>query len=201
MLLRIQCCATLCTNFFKPLLSILEMGRLTYVCAACSEHFTRKFSATRHNNNLHNGTAEIVRLIDYLAGRSSGHYTPNNPFWFKRNNPLHNFGSATVADSLGDPFQPSYIHQQAPPETSQYSPSSIYPPWQDDRINQSSLSQEKILKIEELKRLMSRYPKYHMNPNGIIQWAIHCSINGNNTFLDDKLEQLRSIDRLPKYRF
>ena len=40
---------------------------------------------------------------------------------------------------------------------------------------------------------------HFMNPDGIIQWAIHCSINGDNTFLDDKLEQLRSIDSLAKY--
>jgi hypothetical protein len=54
---------------------------------------------------------EIVRLIDYLAGRSSGQYTPNNPFWFKRNNPI----GGTVADSVGNTFQPRYLPQQAPP--------------------------------------------------------------------------------------
>ncbi|MFY9796550.1 MAG: hypothetical protein WAJ93_12765, partial [Candidatus Nitrosopolaris sp.] len=73
------------------------MGRPSYVCATCSEHFTRKYSAKRHNQNIHNSMGEIVRLIDYLAGRSSGQYTPNNPFWFKRNNPYDNIGG-TVAD-------------------------------------------------------------------------------------------------------
>jgi hypothetical protein len=35
---------------------------------------------------------------------------------------------------------------------------------------------------------MNKYPKHHKNPDGIIQWAIHSSLNDNNTFLDDKVE-------------
>ena len=88
----------------------------------CSETFTRRYSAKRHNNNLHYGAAEIVRLIDYLAGRSSGQYTANNPFWFKRKNPYHDI-ALTVADSVGDSFRPTYIPQQAPVGISQYNAS------------------------------------------------------------------------------
>ena len=53
------------------------------------------------------------------------------------------------------------------------------------------------MKIHELERMMNKYPKYNMNPHGIIQWAIHSSFNGDNKFLDDKSEQLRNIDRRP----
>jgi hypothetical protein len=177
------------------------MGRPSYVCTVCSEHFTRKYSANRHNHNLHNGAAEIVRLIDYLAGRSSGQYMPDNPFWHKRNNPYENFGSATIADGLGDTLEPRYIPQQAPLGTSQYSAGPIYPPRQtiDDQSYGTNLPQSAIQKIQELNRLMNKHPKYHMNPDVIIQWAIHSSINGDNTFLDDKLEQLRNIDSLAKH--
>jgi len=114
---------------------------------------------------------------------SSGHYMPNNPFWFERNN--HNIRSPKVADIVGNSFQPGYILQQASLRTSQYSPSPIYPRWQvmDDQINQSRLSQEKILKIEELKRLMYKYPQYHINPDDIIRLAIFNSINGDDTLL------------------
>jgi hypothetical protein len=177
------------------------MSRPNYVCVICSEHFTRKYSAKRHNQNLHNGMGEIVRLIDYLAGRSSGQYMPDNPFWYKRNNPYHNFGSATVADSIGNTFEPRYIPQQVPLGTSQYSASPTYRPLpsMDDQSYRTGLSQDTTVKIEELERLMNKYPKYHTNPDGIIQWAIHCSINGDNTFLDDKLEQLRTIHSLAKY--
>ncbi|HYA81837.1 MAG TPA: hypothetical protein VEH06_00110 [Candidatus Bathyarchaeia archaeon] len=108
---------------------------------------------------------------------------PNNPFWFERNN--HNIRSPKVADIVGNSFQPGYILQQASLRTSQYSPSPIYPRWQvmDDQINQSRLSQEKILKIEELKRLMYKYPQYHINPDDIIRLAIFNSINGDGTLL------------------
>ena len=114
------------------------MGRPNYVCTVCSEYFTRKYSAKRHNQNIHNGAAEIVRLIDYLAGRSSGQYMPDNPFWYKRNNQYHNFGSATIADSVGDAFQPRYIPQKAPLGISQYSAGPTYRP--DDQSFGTGLS-------------------------------------------------------------
>ena len=47
------------------------MGRITWVCATCGEHFTRKYSANRHNNNLHSGNGLIVTLLDYIVGRAS----------------------------------------------------------------------------------------------------------------------------------
>jgi transposase-like protein len=128
---NMKCVALRNTKFFKPSLSISEMGRPSYVCTTCSEHFTRRYSGERHNNNLHNGAAEIVRLIDYLAGRSSGQYLTNSPFRFERNN--HNIRSPTVADTVGNGFQPGYILQQGyipqtPLGTSKYSPGPIYPP-------------------------------------------------------------------------
>src|SRR5215467_7592893 len=88
---------------------ILDMGRLTYVCATCSEHFTRRYSATRHNLTIHKGIGEIVTYIEYLVARSSGKYRPSHPSLYrkrrgeKRN---HNFGHATIAaDSMGDTFR------------------------------------------------------------------------------------------------
>ncbi|MGC2684689.1 MAG: hypothetical protein WA323_22745 [Candidatus Nitrosopolaris sp.] len=169
------------------------MGRPSYVCTICSEYFTRKYSAKRHNQNLHNGAAEIVRLIDYLAGRSSGQYTPNNPFWYKHNNPYHNFGSATVADSVGNTFQPGYIPQQGPLRVSQNFANPMHTT--DYQSFGTGLSQGTTQKIDELKRLVYKYRQYQNNdPDEIIKWAVHWSINGDNKILDDKLEQLRIID-------
>jgi len=169
------------------------MGRPSYVCTVCSEHFTRKYSAKRHNQNIHNGAAEIVRLIDYLAGRFSGQYKPDNPFWYKRNNPYDNVGSS-VADSVGDVFQPRYIPQQTPQGRSQYYTSPIHRPLptMDDQRYGTGLSRETIVRIDELKRLANKYPQYC--PEGLMQWAIFCCNNGDNKILDDKLEQLRSLD-------
>jgi hypothetical protein len=44
------------------------MGRITWVCATCAQHFTRQYSANRHNANLHGGNGTIVRLLEYLVG-------------------------------------------------------------------------------------------------------------------------------------
>jgi hypothetical protein len=65
--------------------------------------------------------------------------------------------------------------------------------------DEGTLSQETILKIQELKRLIYRYPQYHRNPGGVISCIIYFCNNGDNTFLDEKLEQLRSIDAISKY--
>jgi hypothetical protein len=56
-----------------------------------------------------------------------------------------------------------------------------------------------ILKIAELKTLIYRYPQYHHNPAAVISCVIHFCNNGDNIFLDEKLEQLRSIDAISKY--
>jgi hypothetical protein len=175
---------------------MLEMGRPSYVCTVCSEHFTRKYSGKRHNKNLHNGMGEIVRLIDYLAGRFSGQYKPDNPFWYKRNNTYDNVGSS-VADSVGDGFQPRYIPQQTPQGTSQYYTSPIHRPLpaMDDQRYGTGLSRETIVKIDDLKRLANKYPQYCPNADGVLKFAIYNSINGDNTLLDNKLKQLRTIDR------
>ena len=179
------------------------MGRPNYVCTVCSEHFTRKYSAKRHNQNIHNGAAEIVRLIDYLAGRSSGQYMPDNPFWYKRNNSYLSFGSATIADNVVDAFQPRYMPQQIAAGIPQYSASPMYSPRQtiDDQSHVTGLSQGAVQKIQEFKVLMNKYPQYHTNPDAIIRLAIYNSINGDNTLLDDKLEQLRYIDSLANVKF
>ena len=110
-------------------------------------------------------------------------------------------GSATVADSVGNTFEPRRIRQQAPSGTSQYYTSPIYRPTpsMDDQSYGTGLSQGAIQKIQEFKVLINKYPQYHTNPDAIIRLAIYNSINGDNTLLDDKLEQLRTIDSLAKF--
>jgi hypothetical protein len=216
------------------------MGRATYVCATCAEHFTRRYSATRHNLTIHGNRGEIVPLLEYLVGRSTGPYRANHPFWYRRRRGrgIHNFGHATtVADSIGDTFQVGvlpqhgqYEHQQQSLEEreryrwqqqqalSQSIPTptppaiqhaSSYPTDQmfqsqsqdttDDEETTITLSHESKLKIEELKRLVYKYPQYHINPDAVIKWAIYCCNDGDNTFLDEKLEQLRMFDSAMGY--
>lgn len=49
------------------------------VCTLCSQDFTRRYSADRHNQNLHHGQGKIVRMIDYVIGRIAGEYDAANP--------------------------------------------------------------------------------------------------------------------------
>ena len=54
------------------------MGRITWVCATCSEPFTRRYGANRHNNNLHGGKGTVVRLLDYIVGIATGGFLPRD---------------------------------------------------------------------------------------------------------------------------
>jgi chromosome segregation ATPase len=48
------------------------MRRPAYVCATCSEHFTRRYSATRHNLTIHEGIGKQDGLrseINVLEGK------------------------------------------------------------------------------------------------------------------------------------
>jgi hypothetical protein len=85
------------------------MGSKTWVCALCSQDFTRKYSASRHSRDLHRGTGKIVRMIDYVIGRVAGEYKPGNPLTHRSKYMKHdstytysnakgfNFPSASVA--------------------------------------------------------------------------------------------------------
>ena len=140
------------------------MGRLSYVCATCSEHFTRKYSATRHNFNIHNGGAEFA----WLYRRVSGRYLATHPSWYRRERkwqiPLdhiydNKFRPATVTDSSGDTFQPTDAWQQAPQAnmhySSHYSISPVFRP--DDQRYGTRLSRLTRLKIEELETLLIKH--------------------------------------------
>lgn len=61
------------------------MSRPYYVCTTCTQDFTRKASAARHNWNLHRGLGKIVRLLDYLVGTGTGRYRPPDPSLHPRN--------------------------------------------------------------------------------------------------------------------
>lgn len=63
----------------------------TWVCGTCSQGFTRKYSANRHNKNIHFGRGIIVRLLDYIVGRIEGRYVASNPLLFRKNNGNSNF--------------------------------------------------------------------------------------------------------------
>jgi hypothetical protein len=161
--------------------------RHAHVCPYCDQRSTRRWNLDVHIKRRHGG---------YLLDESSGRHMGSNPLWYTPKNPYRNIGSATVADSIGDTFQPRYIPQQASVGTP---PSTISPSLHtmDDQRYGTGLSPGAIQKIQELKALMTKYPRYHTNPDSIVRLAVYNSINGDNTLLDDKLKQL--LDSLAKY--
>jgi DNA-directed RNA polymerase subunit RPC12/RpoP len=193
----------------------LDMGRLTYVCTTCSEDFTRKYSATRHNITIHDNRGEIVPLLGYLAGRNCGRYHACDPSLYRRPNKkqIHNFRNATVTvDYMGDTFPPRGLQQQTPFQSTPV-PTPLQPHYHDDasmyttvqtaqpidRMNDRGLlSQETMPKIQELKMLMYKYPQCYSNPDVVIKCATHLSINGDNTLLDEWLERFRIIEAINK---
>jgi hypothetical protein len=103
---------------------------------------------------------------------------------------------------MGDAFmhtvQEQYHQQQAQslPSPATQDVSSSQPTTTTN--NQGILSQETIVKIQELKRLVSSYPQYCPNADAFIKSIIYFCNDGNNMFLDEKLEQLRMFNNLMK---
>jgi hypothetical protein len=60
------------------------MGRISWACASCAQHFTRRFTANKHNRNLHDGKGIIVRILDYIVGRTNGQFLPQDPLAYRR---------------------------------------------------------------------------------------------------------------------
>ena len=74
--------------------------RASYVCALCSQTFTRKLSGKRHNITLHSGTAPIVRFMDYIIGRIEGRYRPDDPLFYRRRNKIMNLSRAGTVSKV-----------------------------------------------------------------------------------------------------
>ena len=143
----------------------------------CSEHFTRRYKGTRHNVKAHRGMSEIVRLIDYLAGRKTGRYMPNSPFWYSGKEKMGIRNSyKTSSNPIVRPLQPRYEEN-------------------DDEEPQHS---QRLLKIRQLQSLLHKYCPYpDQHPETILRGILaYSSSREDDSLLDEKLEQLRAVDRM-----
>jgi hypothetical protein len=156
------------------------MGRPTYVCATCSEHFTRKYSAKRHNFNIHAGRSEIVPFVEYMVGRSSGRYLASHPSWYRKQRQLqanrsYQSENHAIADTASS-FRPETLLQPYPAAL----PNS-----------QTTMVQHK---LEEFRVLAGKY-SFPQDAHKILEWANITLRQGDESFLNNKLEQLRMLDR------
>jgi hypothetical protein len=118
------------------------MPRPNYVCTTCSEHFTRKYSAKRHNITVHhNNGGDIVTLVEYLVGRKSGRYQASHPSRYRRPSKetrIHNFGHVTaVADSMGNTFRPGGLQRQQQAEYRHQQQEQHHRQQQEQSVSQS----------------------------------------------------------------
>ena len=121
--------------------------------------------------------AEIVRLIDYLAGRQSGIYQPYSPLWYSNKEQFR----APLCDSykISNPpvSQPTYTS-----------------------ANEQHSYSERIAKITELKTLLYRYPRYFkQDPETILRSIIvYSSRSEDDSILEATLKRFRTIDKQQK---
>ena len=158
------------------------MGRPTHVCSLCSQHFTRKYSAKRHNFNIHAGRSEIVPFIEYMVGRSSGRYLASHPSWYRKQKgsqwnssyPSENHAIADTASS----FRPETLLQPYPLP-------AAYPNSQTVTVQQ---------KLEELRLLLGKFSSPH-DAYIILELAKFNLRQGDEGFLNERLEQFRMLGR------
>jgi hypothetical protein len=122
----------------------LDMARPNYVCTTCSEHFTRKYSAKRHNITVHhNNGGEIVPLVEYLVGRNSGKYQASQPSWYRRSSKetrIHNFGHATAAaDSVRNALRTGGLQRQQQAEYQHQQQEQYHRQWQQEQLLSPSI--------------------------------------------------------------
>ncbi|MGC2571409.1 MAG: hypothetical protein WA364_07850 [Candidatus Nitrosopolaris sp.] len=154
------------------------MSRPSYVCTACSQHFTRKYSARRHNFNIHTGRSEIVPFIEYMVGRSSGKYLASHPSWYRKQvNRSYQSETPVIADSS---FRPETLQYRYP-----------LPP---ALPNSNTAKVEQLQKLEELKLLLGKFSSPH-NARIILELAKFNLRQGDEQFLNARLEEFRMLDR------
>jgi len=159
------------------------MSRANYVCKVCSEHFTRKYSAKRHNFNIHSGRSEIVPYIEYMAGRSPGKYLASHPSWFRKQKGSQWDRSYTsenhvIADTASS-FRPDSMQRHFPLTAPPYS--------QTPNVH-------RFQKLDGLKLLLSKFGS-PQNAYVILELAKYNLRQGDERFLNERLEQLRMLDR------
>jgi len=179
------------------------MGRITWVCATCAEHFTRKYSASRHNNNLHLGNGLIVTLLDYIVGRASGQYLPNDPRTRKNHNLLiHDYTpgwpSKPVSQGITSNNRP-YPANNNNNNNNKYENSDLvhYYPTPNAITNADAKPVDKVQdrkrKYDEIRTLVAKYyiPEAVDNTLAVVRGYMNL---GDDRLLDEQLAFFRKLE-------
>jgi hypothetical protein len=194
------------------------MPNPNYVCTTCSQTFTRKWRGMVHRDNLHAGAGDIVRLIDYIIGRTNGQYLPGDPSLYRRRRRMENisgdlhdnnpFRSQTSSGEMGNSsgqennnakwtFNKKNIDQWRYSQPSGASSASARNQQQfsitDNRPFSDSIQppNEAIIKMAELKRTLSKYLPPEKVQDILSCVCNCCGIMGDYSTLDSTLEEAR----------
>jgi hypothetical protein len=180
------------------------MGRITWVCATCSEHFTRKYSASRHNNNLHSGNGQIVRFLDYIVGRASGQYLPSDHRTSKNYKPfIHDYTprwpSKPVLQGTANSDRPYPANNNNNYNNNMYENSDLsyrYPT--PNTINNADDKpvdkvQVRTRKYDEIRTLVAKYytPEAVENTLAVVRGYMNL---GDDRLLDEQLAFFRKLE-------
>jgi hypothetical protein len=176
------------------------MGRITWVCATCAEHFTRKYSASRHNNNLHFGNGLIVTLLDYIVGRASGQYLPSDPRTSKNHYPIiHDYTprwpSKPVSQGIANYNRPYPVNSNNNNNNMYENSDPFYYYPTPNTINNAddkpaNKVQDRTRKYDELRTLVAKNytPEAAQKTLAVAEWYVR---QGDDRFIEELLATLR----------
>ena len=168
--------------------------RKTCICTLCAQGFTRKSSGRRHNTNLHDGRAKIVRPFDYLNGMLNGSFpSPADPVDFRR--------ERMREKSMGQESTHRFVNQFGLPPNHAYRGTRgtywnpLLPEFQtnlsyySDKCSRSFSGTN--LKLQELKNLLGR--RYTpLDAGQIFKTTAMSIMGGSEEILDEWLDYLRT---------
>jgi hypothetical protein len=192
-----RCALSISLNAVPPHSSF--MSNKILVCALCSQDFTRRYSADRHNQNLHHGQGKIVRMIDYVIGRIAGEYNAANPLAY-RTSYKQRASSSAGSDAKAFSFHSSSIAHDGSKGNSSSALSHINEnvPNQQPSTNSVRPSTNRIigatLKVEEIVRLIRSRCAPEYTAGFVNQLSVALSVNRGNEeeILDRCLKTLRN---------
>ncbi len=143
-------------------------------------------SAKRHNFNIHAGRSEIIPFIEYMVGRSSGRYLASHPSWYRKRhlqvNHSYQSENHAIADTASS-FRPQTLLQP-------YALPAALPNSQTVTVRQ---------KLEELRLLLGKLSS-PQNAYTILELAKFNLRQGDEVFLNERLQQFRTLDRQGSFK-
>jgi hypothetical protein len=191
------------------------MPKANFVCTICSQTFTRRWRGKTHSINLHSGSAEIVRFVDYIVGRLNGQYFAGDPSLYrsKKSNVLSHENNSTVFDRervfktnkeksiMGDRISENVTNfSQFQPVTQPRIQQNEDPIRKDPLSDIIEESKRVIIKTAKLKKILERHGSPEAVQQMMNQVASNCMTMGSYAPLDMALDEIAKWDQFKESR-